>query len=207
MSRRRKAPVSPTRGTNFSNAKLAVSDRGPQNPRLGNRAPGTNPPPKSGSGLTGPASRMRDEWDYFRDPRPPGAQLNGQVDPSITPGRVLLSVRMRFNPIRDLDPERLIGYLDQWRLGFFRMAGMAFEAMERRDYQLQIVAPKRKKSVARNGWEILTVDNLSEDRRAEAEEQTAFLKDFWNGITVTTALEPDETGGFGLLLRQMMDAV
>lgn len=116
--------------------------------------------------------------------------------------RVQLSLRLRFNPIRNLTPELLSGYLDSFRLGFFRQAAQAWDAMERRDDRLQSVAPKRKKSVARHGWEILTVDDSP-----EAQKQKAVLEKFYNNISCTTALEPDERGGISLLIRQMMDAI
>lgn len=116
--------------------------------------------------------------------------------------RIQMSIRLRFNPIRNLTPDLLSQYLDQFRLGFFRQAALAWEAMERRDSRLMTVAPKRKKSVARHGWEILTVD----DSAAALAQKTA-LEYFFNNLTATTALEPDEKGGMSLLIRQMMDAV
>jgi hypothetical protein len=203
------------------------SDRGPENPRLGNRAARSEAPAPATSGMTGTDG----EWDYFREPALSGtAPLSTQLDPAISPERVTQSVRMRWNPIRGLTPEGLVSYLDQWQLGFFRMAGMTWDTMERRDYQIRVVAPKRKKAVACHGYDILTVAGIdspkagngrSDERGAGsakaaetsmaleqlAGEQAAFLTDFWNRISVQTALEPDETGGFGLLVRQMMDAI
>jgi phage gp29-like protein len=114
---------------------------------------------------------------------------------------------MRWNPIRGLTPERLISYLDSWRIGFFRNAGMMWDAMERRDYQLQIVAPKRKKAVARRGYDVVSVDKLDDSQKDLAEQQVEFLKYFYDHISVTSAMEPDEQGGMSLLARQMMDAV
>src|SRR6267154_510478 len=145
------------------------------------------------------------EKDFFRDktavvdaikvlPQDPVAEL--------TPDRIQFSIRLRFNPIRNLTPELLAGYLDSFRLGFFRNAALAWDAMERRDTRLQTVAPKRKKSVSRHGWEVLAVDDSP-----EAAAQKDFLNSFWNNISCTTAMEPDEQGGMTLLLRQMMDAV
>ncbi|HZQ47259.1 MAG TPA: DUF935 family protein, partial [Verrucomicrobiae bacterium] len=121
---------------------------------------------------------------------------------TITAERIQMSIRLRFNPIRHLTPELLTQYLDSFRLGYFRNAALAWDAMERRDSRLQTVAPKRKKSVARHGWEILTV-NDSPAARAQKEK----LEYFYNHLTATTALEPDEQGGLSLLIRQMMDAV
>jgi phage gp29-like protein len=178
------------------------SDQGPENPKLGNRAPQRNRPAPPTSGTTG----QDGVWDYFRDAKSP-RRLRTAPDATIMPARVTLSVRMRFNPINGLTAERLVNYLDQWRLGFFRQAGMLWDQIERRDYMLQTVAPKRKKAVARNGFEIVTVAEIPAGLESLAVAQQKFLKYFYDHITVTTALEPDEQGGFALLVRQMMDAI
>jgi len=120
----------------------------------------------------------------------------------ITAERVQFSIRARFNPIPSLTPQLLGSYLDAFRLGFFRNIALTWDAMERRDYKLQAVASKRKKSVARLGWEILTLNNSP-----AALQQKVALEYFYNHLTATTALEENETGGISLLIRQMMDAV
>ncbi|MDB6066232.1 MAG: hypothetical protein JWR26_2440 [Pedosphaera sp.] len=120
----------------------------------------------------------------------------------ITPERIQASVRSRFNPIAGLGPKLLASYLDAFRLGFFRNTALVWDAMERRDATLQTVAPKRKKAVARHGWEILTLDDSP-----AAQQQKLALEYFYNHLTATNALEENETGGFSLLVRQMMDAV
>lgn len=120
----------------------------------------------------------------------------------VTPERIQLSIRARFNPIPSLTPQLLGTYLESFRLGFFRNIALTWDAMERRDYKIQSVASKRKKSVARHGWEILTL----EDSPA-ARQQKLVLEYFYNHLTATNALEENETGGLALLIRQMMDSV
>src|SRR5579862_4859601 len=95
--------------------KSPFSDQGPENPKLGNRAPQRRRPAPPTSGMTG----QDGVWDYFRDPKSP-RRLNTEPDGTITPARVTLSVRMRSNLFPTLSPQRLVNYLDQWRLGFFR---------------------------------------------------------------------------------------
>jgi phage gp29-like protein len=127
---------------------------------------------------------------------------------SISTERVTLSVRMRFNPLRGLTPERLAQYLDQFDLGFFRLAAITWDRIERRDYKLRAVAPKRKKAVARRGWEIVTVEEApGVHEPALARRQAEALRYFYNHLTATDALRPDQQGGVALLVRQMMDAV
>jgi phage gp29-like protein len=183
------------------------ADYAPPKPSTGTvPTSGNADPPRSGemSGTMGTRNSKRaTPVDYFRPPD--SAQdpiLPQEPVPTLTPERIQFSIRLRFNPIRNLKPELLAGYLDSFRLGFFRQAALSWDAMERRDTRLQTVAPKRKKSVARHGYEILAVDDTP-----MAALQKGFLETFYNNISVTTALEPDEQGGFSLLLRQMMDAV
>lgn len=196
----------------FSNASTkknpgaTISDRS-DNPRLGNRYPNVPPPVNPNyDGSTGkvPGSASAD-WDYFRDPLVP--QFNGAPQDSINPSRINLSVRLRWNPIRGLTPDRLTSYMEQWRFGQFRQLGMTFEAMERRDYQIKIDRPKRLKSVARLGYDILTLENIDPGMKPLAEEQKAFLQYFYDHLSTQVAINPDEEGGLSSLLRQMMDAV
>src|SRR5579863_6908893 len=131
-------------------------------PTSGNANPDTQSATRN-SGSAGPTPDSPTQFDYFRpqDPPPPPV-LPREPVPSLTPERIQFSIRLRFNPIRNLKPELLAGYLDSFRLGFFRQAALAWDAMECRDTRLQTVAPKRKKSVSRHGWEILAVDDSSE---------------------------------------------
>ena len=120
----------------------------------------------------------------------------------ITPERVQQTIRARFNPIPALTPDLLGVWLESFRLGFFRNIALAWDAMERRDYKLATVVSKRKRAIARQGWEILTVNDSP-----AAQQQKLALEYFYNHLTATNALEENETGGLSLLLRQMMDAV
>lgn len=124
------------------------------------------------------------------------------MKPNITRERIEESIRTRFNPIPSLTPRLLASYLDAFRLGFFRNIAIAWDTLERRDYKLQAVAPKRKKAVARCGWEILTLDDSP-----AAQHQKLALEYFYNHLTATNVLDENEIGGFSLLVRQMMDAV
>jgi phage gp29-like protein len=195
--------LSPREQRRFANV---VSNELPTNPKLGNSSKesrgGAQRPATSQAGKASP-----DQSDYFRKPRNRPGQYTEEPDASITPGRVTTSVRMRNNPIKGLTFEKLVNHLDQWRLGFFRGAGMAWDTMERRDYQLQICRPKRLKSVARHGYDILIRDDVQESQQPLAQAQKDFLNQFYGNASATTALNPDEEGGFSLLVRQMMDAV
>jgi phage gp29-like protein len=269
--------------TRKKGAKDTFSDE-TSNPNLANvpRRPNQPTPPmaltpEGRRGLPG-----EEGTDFYR--KPPGVNgddLPTQPQWSINPARLWQSVRMRFNPIRGLTFERLVNYIEQWWYGYFRYAGFTWTTMMRRDYQLQICAPKRFKAAARHGFEILltevgqqqadeynkqkqqqqktvmdrngqepngpqpqpdgTVQGGVMDRsitpgtkptgianqadaqngngqtqngngnsggaKPEAIQQQEFLKDFYDNVTATDALNPNKEGGFALLVRQMMEAV
>ncbi|HQU08359.1 MAG: hypothetical protein B7X06_00055 [Verrucomicrobia bacterium 21-51-4] len=112
------------------------------------------------------------------------------------------SRRAHFRPIRNLTPERLSRELDAFHLGDLRPASLTWDAIERRDDVLQGVISKRKKAVARLGWEIITTDDSP-----EAHAHKAALEYFYNQLTSTHACDENERGGMALLIKQMMDAV
>jgi phage gp29-like protein len=92
--------------------------------------------------------------------------------------------------------------LDAFHAGNLRAAAQVWETMEHRDDLLQGVISKRKKSISRLKWEILTLDNSP---IAQREKQV--LEIFYNNLTATNAYDEHETGGVRLLIKQMMDAV
>jgi phage gp29-like protein len=92
--------------------------------------------------------------------------------------------------------------LDEFTRGYLRTAALAWESIEQRDDVVKGVSLKRKKSVARLNWEILTLDQSD-----EAILQKDALEYFYGNLHVTGAYDKNEYGGFGLLVKQMMDAV
>jgi len=129
-------------------------------------------------------------------PTPPSA------DEFITPDRMVMSIRMRFNAIRRLTPELLATQLDQYQRGYLSPIMRTWEAIERRDYRLSAVAPKAKSAVARHGFEILTHDDSP-----AALEHKAALEYFYNNLSVTDAYDENRVGGFKMLVRNMADAI
>lgn len=121
---------------------------------------------------------------------------------SISDCRIRSSMRARFNPIKNLTPDSLSRMLDDFYAGYLRSAALTWEAIENRDDVVQGVVSKRKKSVARLNWEILTSDSSK-----LALQQKEVLEKFYNNIQVVNAYDKNEHGGFGLLVKQMMDAV
>ena len=143
----------------------------------------------------------------YPEPMPVAPVMRTRGETSISRTRVTQSTRMRFNPLRNLTPQKLVSQLDQFDLGFFRQAALTWEKIEKRDGTLKTVIPKRKKAVARHGWEIVTVSNLDDDQKKQAELQVKALTYCYNNLTATDAVKPDESGGLRLLAYQMMSAV
>jgi phage gp29-like protein len=112
----------------------------------------------------------------------------------------------RFDPLRNFDAEKLTRALDLFRSGRLRDLALVIDAQEERDDTLACVVPKAKSAVARHGWDILVSETAQKSDSALAEKQKQVLRDFYNGLRVTSALDQDELGGVSLLLRQMMDA-
>ncbi len=110
--------------------------------------------------------------------------------------------RLQWNPIRSLTPATLSRILDDFHAGKLKQAAMIWDAIEKRDDLLQGVISKRKKSISRLPWEILTLDNSP-----EAMQQKQLLEQFYNNISCFNAYDENERGGIPLLIRQMMDAI
>jgi hypothetical protein len=147
-----------------------------------------------------------------RQPVNGARSVNGELQNELMGGkvsaqRVKQALWNRFNPLRNLTPETLARQLDSYQCGYLKEIAITWEAIERRDAMVKNVASKRKKSVARNGWEILTLPNLAAADEAEAEKHKAALEFFYNNLSATAVLEQNERGGLSLLLRQMMDGV
>jgi hypothetical protein len=75
------------------------------------------------------------------------------------------------------------------------------------DDLVKAVAGKRKKNIARNGFEIVTFPKKGTDGYEQALKQKEVLEHFYDQIVVTHAIDANERGGFKLLVRQMMDAI
>lgn len=125
-----------------------------------------------------------------------------KTNPYLTSFRQDSLSRMSWNPIRALTPTSLSRILDDFHAGKLKQAALVWEAIERRDDLLQGVISKRKKSISRLPWEILTLDNSDEALRHKH-----LLEQFYNNLRCVNAYDENERGGLPLLIRQMMDAV
>ncbi|MBN1671199.1 MAG: DUF935 family protein [Kiritimatiellae bacterium] len=124
-----------------------------------------------------------------------------KTESAITAERVKQKIASRFNPIRGLTPSKLSSYLDRFDTGYVADAAYTWQQMEERDDVLLSVCPKRKKAVARHGWNIVQMDDSPESQRHKEA-----LEYFYNHLRATSAVDLNVKGSVKLLVRQMMDA-
>src|SRR4051812_34799894 len=66
----------------------------------------------------------------------------------ISPDRVILSIRQRFNPTKGITADALSNADDEFDRGNLRNAALMWEVIEDRDDLVKAVAGKRKKNIA-----------------------------------------------------------
>lgn len=108
----------------------------------------------------------------------------------------------RFRPIAHLTPESLSAQLDRFHAGHLRSAALTWEAIERRDDVVAGVVAKRKKAAARLRYQIEPLNDTP-----EAKAHAAALTHLYKHLRATHACDRNQSGGFSLLVEQMMDAV
>ena len=138
---------------------------------------------------------MINPFRYFFQKR--AADLNLQ--------RIEQEQRMRFNPLRNFDPDTLVRAIDNFRVGYIGDLSKIIDELETRDDMMTGAARKTRASVGRCPHQVLVVEGAENDPRAE--EHRKILTRFWSGIEVTSAFSRNERGGVRLLKKQMMGAV
>jgi len=123
-------------------------------------------------------------------------------DSTITADRIVVARRARYNPLRTLTPDSLTTHLEAFRMGYLWQAALDWDAMRRRDLILCAACLKREKAISRHGYEIVPDDNSDEAKR-----HVAVLKYFYANLSATDALDENISGGYSMLIRQMMRSV
>lgn len=120
----------------------------------------------------------------------------------VTRERVYQYLRSQYSALANLTPERLRSEHAAWDAGYLRAFASTQEQLVDRDDMLKSVAGKRIKAASIRSYEILT----TEDSPSAALHKEA-LEEFYNGITVTNAIDENERGGAAMLFRSQMSAV
>lgn len=111
--------------------------------------------------------------------------------------------RLRFNPLRSVNPDILSQALDQFDLGILRPAALLWDAMCRRDDTLSFVKPQLENSIAAKPWGVFKKKDA--DPR-EAARHAAALEYFYDNLTCLSAFDRNQRGGRHRLLKQMGEA-
>ena len=115
--------------------------------------------------------------------------------------RIEWAIRLRYSPIPEIDMEKMVRQLNEFRIGELRTVGKTWELMMERDGELAINSEKRKADSATLDWQIATDGSLDGDKHAAA------LQYFYNNLTATKALDQDATGGVDELIFQVLSAL
>lgn len=130
---------------------------------------------------------------------------------SAFPGRVPAETvarekQSRFNPIRGLDPDRLVDAICAYNAGELAPMARIIEAFEQRDDTMTTASRKMRASVVRCPHQVLVAEGVSEKDRERAQRHKAALERFWARVRTTSLFARNSRGGFQMLLKQMMAA-
>ena len=118
-------------------------------------------------------------------------------------GRIRDEMRIRYNPLNDLTPQKITRAMDAFRCGYLSDAAKIYDAIRRRDGIVQACVQKRKRATSRLEW---TIVEMGDDDAASA-EQSKFLEDFYNNIRVTSAADANQHGSMSMLIKHLLSAL
>lgn len=110
--------------------------------------------------------------------------------------RIREEARLRYNPLRNLTPQKITQAMDNFHCGYLGDAAQIYDAIRRRDAIVQACVQKRKRATSRLAW---TIVEMGDDETASA-QQSAFLEDFFNNITVSSAADANKRGSMSMLI-------
>jgi hypothetical protein len=88
-----------------------------------------------------------------------------------------MAAESRWNPLRGLEPETIVQYIEMFEAGDFSWLDRTMRAMERRDDIWRISAAKARKDVSRRKWEVVPLEGFEDD--ADAAAQVDLLQGFY----------------------------
>lgn len=123
--------------------------------------------------------------------------------PHIGVVRLREEAQLRYNPLRQLTPQKITAAMDAFERGHLSAAAKIYDAIRRRDATVQACVQKRKRATSRLGWTIVEQGSDAQASAAHAE----FLEDFFNGITVTSAADANKRGSVSMLVENILSAL
>jgi phage gp29-like protein len=120
--------------------------------------------------------------------------------------RLHLEKQTRFNPLRGWTPDVLVRQLEAYSRGEIAPLSWVMEWLEKHDDIIATVAPKAKAAVSRWGYDVLAKEKVPPELKGQAEDQQGLLREFYQNLHASDAVELEEAGGMRLLVQQIMDA-
>lgn len=117
--------------------------------------------------------------------------------------RIRDEARLRYNPLRNLTPQKITAAMDAFDCGYLSEAARIYDAIRRRDGVVQACVQKRKRATSRLEW---TIVEMGGDEAA-SKEHAAFLEDFYNNIKVTSAADANKRGSMSMLIDNILSAL
>lgn len=117
--------------------------------------------------------------------------------------RIKDEARMRYNPLKNLTPQKITAAMDNFNCGYLSDAAKIYAAIRRRDAVVQACVQKRKRATSRLEWTIVEMGN----NEAASKEHAAFLEDFYNNIRVTSAEDANKRGSMSMLIENILSAL
>ena len=117
--------------------------------------------------------------------------------------RIKDEARLRYNPLRNLTPQKITAAMDAFDCGYLSEAARIYDAIRRRDGVVQACVQKRKRATSRLEW---TIVEMGGDEAA-SKEHAAFLEDFYNNIKVTSAADANKRGSMSMLIDNILSAL
>ena len=123
--------------------------------------------------------------------------------PHIGVVRLREEAQLRYNPLRNITPQKITAAMDAFERGNLSDAAKIYDAIRRRDATVQACVQKRKRATSRLGWTIVEQGNDAAASAAHAQ----FLEDFFNNITVTSAADANKRGSMSMLIENILSAL
>lgn len=130
----------------------------------------------------------------------------GGFIPPVSAERVKMEKQSRFNPLRGWTPDVLVRQLEAYSRGEISGLTWVMEWLEKHDDIIAAVAPKAKAAVSRHGYDVLPKIEVHPHQKGLAEDQRGFLREFYQNLQTSDAIELEEAGGMRQLVTQIMDA-
>jgi hypothetical protein len=115
-----------------------------------------------------------------------------------------LATESRFSPLRSLEPETLVSYIESYEAGDFAWLARTMRAIERRDDIWQISAAKARKDISRRKWQVAPLEGYEDDPEAAA--QVELLKNFYCALRSVSHDCRNVASGVRGLIASMMRA-